>query len=283
MRVKGYPWHASAEKDADAASSELECLFVFDDNKRAGTLERLLSTATMTTTATVTWTPVTFDVWEEEVWHFGLYDIVFERDARKRETNMVLCQLLMEITDQHDRIAQTSGTGSRGGKEGEAGPRTLELACTELHALVLTQHTCFLEWALRHAPADDLQRLDARPRDAPRYPFKSLPPLPPDDTVSYRHLCKIVAMLRDQNELRLAGDDTYDEIRKLQDIEERLKVHLSEQLRAAVQRIEEAEQRAEEVQLSADDVETLQELTELKLKLTDQQAAVGGRPQRATA
>ena len=46
---------------------------------RAGTLEREVLAAT--------WMPVSFEVWEEEVWHFGLFDVVFERDAQQRESD----------------------------------------------------------------------------------------------------------------------------------------------------------------------------------------------------
>ena len=73
LRIKGYPWTASA---MDACSkyigpgSQLEGLFVFADQSRAARLAEQVLDAV--------WTPVSFMAWEEEVLNYGLFDIVYD-------------------------------------------------------------------------------------------------------------------------------------------------------------------------------------------------------------
>lgn len=203
LRVKGFPWSTRA----GTAGSVLEGLFVFDNSTRAGTLEREVFFERVVDgrcTLDVTWEPVSFAVWEEEVWHFGLYDVVFEQDARQRESDQVLCWTLMEITLERDMQLRSKGLGTRGGNRGSVEHENI--SSVELHAAVLMIDTCWLEYALRNLPAEDVERLRDLP---PTQAFKSR-------VVSYRHVCEVAAMLRGQGELDLCCDDGFEQLQKLQ-------------------------------------------------------------------
>lgn len=214
VRIKGFPWSTLAE----TSGSILEGLFVFDIAVRAGTLERSVLQAV--------WTPVSFEVWEEEVWHFGLYDVVFERDAHQRETDDVLCHLIIELVDRHDNIWHHHGQGSRGGKNGF---ERRELAATEIHALLLVQHTCVLEWSLSQLP-------DADPL------LLQLPRLPPLAVWSYSRVCRAMAMLRSKNALHTVApplsSEFDDQMAAFQKVERKLSEAYSERLQAATNGID---------------------------------------------
>lgn len=184
LRVKGFPWSTKSTEGISAWRNEmsygpgsvLEGLFVFDDNKRAGTLEREVLGAP------AEWTPVKFDVWEEEVWHFGLYDVVFERDAAISDGE--IRDALFRAVSKHDKRV-----GERVHEE------LLQDAITsaspsgpQLHAILLMQCTCYVEWLIADMTVDEVAVF-------------SLPPVPPTRELTVTRVSRIVRQLRDAGEL----------------------------------------------------------------------------------
>ena len=177
VRVKGYPWRTPASTEG----SQLEGLFVFDGNKRAGTLGREVLDAT--------WTPVAFTVWEEEIWHYGIFDVVFERDAYHNECPAVLAEIIGDLYSVHSNFwcpdekrgphlkhcrhtrrdeLPAYGPGAHGGKAGRLDRDVVRYPLTkpETYAMLLLEQMCFRAHTVRHHLKFYAEQLASRKRTA---------------------------------------------------------------------------------------------------------------------
>ena len=154
VRIKGYPWDTRKRPPArtptrlnrtgelhpaeDGTDSELEGLFVFSSKQSVNTLQEVLPGAT--------WTPVTMAAWEEEVQHFGLFDLAFDYTRCSRADPEL--DHWIEMMWARQMLPDEKGAGSRGGKtvnesslvfpDGQlfASP----LSATETHAVLLASN-----------------------------------------------------------------------------------------------------------------------------------------------